>query len=221
MRPLDHPTLADLLHVLRNLSPSDEHHVRRAYAIAVRAHEGQQRDEGAPYIEHPLRVALILVNELRQREPDLICGALLHDVVEDSAITLAEIAEACGDTVAHYVELLTKEKAPPGVDKRPINRRYIRRIAEASHEALLIKLADRLDNLRSLALIDDWEKRKKYLLETYWLYLPPAQKTSRYVYRQYLTLMADYVRRDGDKLGMALNDFPELTGGVETRRNTS
>ena len=220
MRPLDHPTLDDLLSVLRDASSSDVYHIQRAYDIAERAHHGQQRDEGTPFIAHPLRVACIVAQELRHREPDLICGALLHDVVEDSAITLAEIAEACGDTVAYYVELLTKEKAPSDADKRPINRRYIRRIADTSREALLIKLADRLDNLRSLQWLDDWDKRKKYLLETYWLYLPPAQKTNHYIYTQYIQLVGDYMRRDHARLGLRIDDYPELMGGVETRRNT-
>ena len=219
MTPLAHPTIADLLDVLRDSSPHDLQRIRRAHELAVRAHDGQRRDEGAPFIEHPLRVTLILADELRRPETDLICGALLHDVVEDSAITLAEVRAAFGAQIAHWVDLLTKEKVSPDVDKRPLNRRYIRRISDTSPEALLIKLADRLDNLRSLALIDDWDKRKKYLLETYWLYLPAAQKGSAYIHQQYLALVADYMRRDGDRLELHVNDFPELTGGVETRRH--
>ena len=134
-----------------------------AYRIAERAHRGQVRDEGSPYIEHPLRVALIVAAELERPEPDLICAALLHDVVENTPVTLAEVQESCGDTVAHFIELLTKEMVSEPDDKCLATRRYLHRIAEDSPEVLLLKLADRLDNLRSLDVLPDPEKRRKYL----------------------------------------------------------
>ncbi|MEP7199182.1 MAG: HD domain-containing protein [Chloroflexota bacterium] len=218
--PLSHPTVADLLGALPRNATSDVARVHRAYQIAERAHHDQRRDEGSPYIEHPLRVALIVASELQRAEADLICAALLHDVVEDSPVTLAEIQETCGDTVAHFVELLTKEKLDDPDAKRLATRAYLQRIAVDSEEVLLLKLADRLDNLRSVAVIPDWEKRRKYLLETYWQYLPMAQRGGEFFYEQYKQLLADYMREHCTELRLNVGDFPELLGGVETRRHT-
>lgn len=216
---LPHARLNDLLASLQGRPPRELEQIKRAYQIAERAHHGQRRDEGSPYIEHPLRVALILVNEVKRTEPDLVCAALLHDVVEDTPVTLAEIQEICGDTVAHFVELLTKEKISDPEAKRQATRRYLQRIAADSHEVLLLKLADRLDNLRSVALIPDWEKRRKYLLETYWLFLPIAQRGGAFFYEQYKQLLADTMRQHGEALRLNIHDFPEVMGGVEARRN--
>src|SRR5947207_2831315 len=82
--------------------------VRRAYEVARTAHSGQTRDEGTPYIVHPVRVAVSLVDELRIYTPKLICSALLHDVIEDSEITREEIRRLFNDEVAEVVWLLTK-----------------------------------------------------------------------------------------------------------------
>jgi len=162
-----------------------------------------------------------VANELERPEPDLICAALLHDVVEDTTVTLAEVQESCGDTVAHFVELLTKEKVADPDEKRLATRRYLHRIAEDSPEVLLLKLADRLDNLRSVALLPDPDKRRKYLLETYWQYLPIARRGGAYFYEQYKSLVAGYMRKHAEELRLRVEDFPELTGGIETRRNTT
>ena len=215
---LGHPTADDLRRALGGQPANDQGRVERAYRMAERAHRGQERDEGSPYIEHPLRVALIVAEELGRPEADLICAALLHDVVEDTPITLAEVQETCGDSVAHWVELLTKEKVEDPDEKRRATRRYLWRIAEDSPEVLLLKLADRLDNLRSVSVLPDPDKRRKYLLETYWQYLPIAQRGGAYFYEQYKALVAGYIRRHGDELHLRLEDFPELSGGRETRR---
>lgn len=213
-----HPTAADLRRALGGQSASDRARVERAYRIAERAHRGQRRDEGSPFIEHPLRVALIVAEELGRPEADLICAALLHDVVEDTPVTLAEVQETCGDSVAHWVELLTKEMVADPEEKRLATRLYLRRIAEDSPEVLLLKLADRLDNLRSVGVLPDPDKQRKYLLETYWQYLPIAQRGGVFFYEQYKALVAGYIRRHGDELRLRLEDFPELSGGRETRR---
>ncbi|HEY7912847.1 MAG TPA: HD domain-containing protein, partial [Blastocatellia bacterium] len=82
--------------------------VRRAYQLAEQSHTGQMRDEGTPYILHPIRVAVSLVDELRIYSPTLVCGALLHDVIEDSPVTRDDVATGFGDEVAEIVWLLTK-----------------------------------------------------------------------------------------------------------------
>lgn len=215
---LTHPTLADLQTALSDCPTGAAERVTRAYLIAESAHHGQLRDEGAPYIEHPLRVALIAATELGLCDPDVICAALLHDVVEDTSVTLSEVEAACGERVAHFVELLTKERVEDPEAKRAATRAYLKRIADDSQDVLALKLADRLDNLRSVAVLPDWEKRRKYLLETYWQYLPFAQRSGGYFYEQYKQLLAGYMRAHSIELRLRVEDFPELTGGVETRR---
>jgi GTP pyrophosphokinase len=215
---LTHPKLADLQAALADCSTNDASRVARAFQIAERAHHGQLRDEGAPYIEHPLRVALITATELGVCDADLICAALLHDVVEDTSVTLAEVDAACGVPVAHFVELLTKERVEDPEAMRAATHAYLKRIADDSQDVLALKLADRLDNLRSVAVLPDWEKRRKYLLETYWQYLPFAKRGGGYFYEQYKQLLAGYMRAHRLELRLRVEDFPELTGGVETRR---
>src|ERR1051326_8418031 len=124
---------------------------RRAYELAEAVHARQMRDEGTPYILHPLRVAMSLVAELDIHSPKLICSALLHDVIEDSPeyyaagpVTRANIAAGFGEEVAEVVWLLTKfeEVTLPA---------YLAAIeAAAATGAPLVKLCDRLDNLRSI-----------------------------------------------------------------------
>src|SRR5712692_6475111 len=82
--------------------------VHRAYEVAQVAHSGQTRDEGTPYIVHPIRVAVSLVDELNLYSPKLICSALLHDVIEDSDITRDDVTEMFGEQIAEIVWLLTK-----------------------------------------------------------------------------------------------------------------
>src|SRR5262249_19323766 len=126
------------------LGDEDLAQVRRAYEAAREAHRDQLRDEGTPYIIHPVRVATLLVEELHNYSPHLICGALLHDVIEDSDITRKQIARMFGKHVARVVWLLTKfeDVSLPA---------YLAAIeAAAETGAPVVKLCDRLDNLRFL-----------------------------------------------------------------------
>ena len=84
----------------------------RAYHLACVAHEGQKRDGGTtPYIVHPLRVALLLCQELARCEPLLLCVALLHDALEDSSLSKQELEASCGTLVAEAVAALSKAAA--------------------------------------------------------------------------------------------------------------
>ena len=146
--------------------------VRRAYEVAESAHAGQMRDEGTPYIIHPLRVAVSLADELEIYSPKLICGALLHDVIEDSPTTREEIAEMFGEEIAEIVWLLTKfdDVSLPA---------YLAAIeAAAETGAPMVKLCDRLDNLRFLAHSPKAEKKRRYIRTTEQHYLPMAARTN-------------------------------------------
>lgn len=145
--------------------------VEAAYRLAEVAHSGQTRDEGTPYIIHPLRVAISLVTEADTTSRDLVCSALLHDVIEDSEVTREEIAGRFGESVAEVVWLLTKFE-----DTRLSD--YLAAIeARAETGAPLVKLCDRLDNLRFLARSPKLEKQRRYVYATETFYLPFAERT--------------------------------------------
>ena len=152
--------------------------MRRAYDVAEKAHAWQVRDEGTPYIVHPVRVAVSLVDELGMASPTLVCSALLHDVIEDSPVSRQEIAEMFGDDIAEIVWLLTKFDDVSLED-------YLAAIEAARDTgAPIIKLCDRLDNLRFLTHSHKVEKKYRYIRTTVSLYLPLAARTNDYLYEE-------------------------------------
>jgi len=150
--------------------------VRHAYEVAANSHFGQKRDEGTPYIVHPVRVAVSLVDELNLYSATLVCSALLHDVIEDSDVTREAIRQMFNDEIAEIVWLLTK------LEEVRLSE-YLARIEAAAHTgAPIVKLCDRLDNLRSVAHTPKLEKKRRYIRTTEDLYLPMAARTNRYLH---------------------------------------
>lgn len=167
-----------LQHVLGNEVPGP---VREAYELAREAHAGQQRKEGTPYIVHPLRVALILAEERRVTDAEIVATALLHDVVEDSVFALGDIREQCGAGVAEWVEWLTKPTPEDG-DKAARDERYFAAFLEDGVPAAvrLVKLADRLDNVRYLHLWHNPAGSRRYRAETRRWLVPLAERTDEW-----------------------------------------
>jgi GTP pyrophosphokinase len=160
------------------LNADELRQVSKAYEVARAAHEGQMRDEGTPYILHPIRVATILSDELALYSSELACAALLHDVIEDSDVTREQVEAEFGDTVARIVWLLTKlpEISLPA---------YLAAIEQAADiKAPVVKLCDRLDNLRFLMRSPKAEKRRRYIKTTEQYYLPLAARTDAYLHDQ-------------------------------------
>ncbi|HWC76490.1 MAG TPA: HD domain-containing protein [Blastocatellia bacterium] len=172
-----------------HLDDLDLARVSHAYEVAEAAHTGQYRDEGTPYIVHPVRVAVSLVDELGIHSPRIISSALLHDVIEDSSTTREEIAGMFGEDVAHAVWLLTKLEE--------VSLRDYLAAIEAAPEtgAPLVKLCDRLDNLRFLGNSPRAEKRARYIRTTEAYYLPMAARTNQYLHDQLLVSLEN-VRLD-------------------------
>ncbi|WP_347353275.1 HD domain-containing protein [Acetoanaerobium noterae] len=135
--------------------------VKKAFGIASIAHRGQFRDEGSPYLNHPIRVASRFKND-----DTLKVIALLHDVIEDSDYSYLDIKELFGEFIAKKVLVLTKDKSKSdfSIDS------YMKEIVE-DYYALKVKLADRIDNIKSLYLCPDSEKIKKYIKETYMYFI--------------------------------------------------
>jgi len=155
-------------------SENEREKIREALIVAELCHKGQKRDEGTPYILHPMRVGLILLNELGITNTEPIIIALLHDVMEDSDITEAEIEARFGAEVVHAVKTLTKPKNDD-MPKEERNRRYMENLAKADRVIQRIKLSDRLDNVRGLHRSPDVSKRREYWRETRDVYLPFAR----------------------------------------------
>jgi guanosine-3',5'-bis(diphosphate) 3'-pyrophosphohydrolase len=161
-----------------HLNADELSRVQNAYELARVAHAGQMRDEGTPYILHPVRVASVLSDELGLYSCELACAALLHDVIEDSDVTREQLSHEFGHTVARIVWLLTKlpEVSLAG---------YLAAIEEASDiKAPIVKLCDRLDNLRFLMRSPKAEKKRRYIKTTKQYYLPLAARTDKYLHDQ-------------------------------------
>jgi len=169
--------LEKLLNALNNTDRSyDTDKIKKAYELADSAHNGQLRQSGDPYISHPVSVAAILVD--LGMDTDCICAALLHDVVEDTEVTLTEISKAFGDDVALMVNGVTKLGQIPLFTKEEQQAENIRKMLLAMSEdvrVIIIKLADRLHNMRTLDFKPD-KRRREISLETMEIYAPIAHR---------------------------------------------
>ncbi len=151
--------------------------VDRAYAVAKKAHEGQLRKSGEPYIIHPLNVALILA-DLRA-DTESICGGILHDVVEDTVMTTGEVAKEFGDEVALLVDGVTKlTQINYTADKVEVQAENLSKMFLAMAKdirVIIIKLADRLHNMRTMQYQQPHKQYEKSR-ETMDIYAPIAQR---------------------------------------------
>ncbi len=162
--------------VLENNPESDLSLLQRAYVFSAKVHHGQERLSGEPYLIHPLAVASILA-EMRLDEVCVVTG-LLHDTVEDTLTTLEAIERAFGDEVAFLVEGLTKlakVEFTTRTEKQAENFRKMLLAMSKDIRILLIKLADRLHNMRTLRHMDD-EAARRVAQETMDIYVPLAHR---------------------------------------------
>ena len=147
-----------------------------AYHFAESAHEGQKRNSGEKFFIHPVNVAMILAD--LNMDTDTIIAGLLHDVIEDTNITYEEISEKFGDEIANLVEGVTKLKKLKYKTKQENQAENLRKMVLAMANdirVIIVKLADRLHNMRTLEYMSD-EKRKEKALETLEIYAPLAHR---------------------------------------------
>ncbi len=166
----------NLLHSFKTpLEDKDLRQLRSAYEMAVEAHKEQRRKTGEPYITHPIEVARICVEEIGLGPTAAIC-ALLHDVVEDTDVTLKEIHNQFGDRVALIVDGLTKlDGLHNSESPQAENLSKVLRTMLIDVRVVLIKLADRLHNMRTIRSMSD-KSQKKIAAETTYIYAPVAHR---------------------------------------------
>lgn len=151
----------------------------RAKGFAKQRHSGQLRQGGGPYVIHPLRVAISLVVELMVLDPDLVMAGLLHDVIEDSDCSEEVLSAEFGPVTAKLVATLSRradERRPAQGDS--VDSPYLRRVRESGERAVLLKTADKVDNLRDALYHPRKEKRQVYVEEATKAYIPLVESVA-------------------------------------------
>jgi len=150
--------------------------VKKAYDYSLRVHSGQSRASGEPYLVHPLEVALVLAE--MKMDPVAVAAGLLHDSVEDTSVTIVDIRKEFGEQVAHIVEGVTKISKIDFATKEEQQAENLRKMMLAMVDdirVVLIKLADRLHNMRTLEHLEP-ERQQKIAKETLEIYGPIAHR---------------------------------------------
>ncbi|TIX49799.1 RelA/SpoT family protein [Alteraurantiacibacter aquimixticola] len=170
---------------------ADEALLNRAYVYTVQKHGSQKRASGDPYFSHPVEVAGLMTD--LKLDQETIITALLHDTVEDTLATIEDIELLFGKDVARLVDGVTKLSK---IEQMPENERAaenLRKFLLAMSEdlrVLLVKLADRLHNMRTLHFIKNPEKRRRIARETMDIYAPLAERVGMYEYMREMQLLA-------------------------------
>ena len=166
------------------LRKAEREMIKDAFTLARDAHAHQTRDSGIPYIMHPLAVALIVIREMRQNDAAIIAAALLHDVVEDTDVTIEQIRSKFGPDVAFLVDAVTKPNKEQ-VD----NFQHILASVNGDIRVLVLKIADRLQNMRTL---EGLPPRKQYKVssETCYFFSPLAGRLGLYKVKSELENLA-------------------------------
>src|SRR5271169_4851423 len=184
--------------------------VKKAYDYSLKHHEGQTRASGEPYLVHPLEVALVLAE--MKMDPVAIAAGLLHDSVEDTSVTIVDIRKEFGEQVAHIVEGVTKISAIDFATREEQQAENLRKMMLAMVDdirVVLIKLADRLHNMRTLEHLTP-ERQQKIAKETLEIYGPIAHR-----------LGMGKIRGELEDLGFRYLDpltYEQVRDAVEARR---
>src|SRR6201993_2273357 len=167
----------DLMKRMQENRPQDDLTIiKKAYDYSLKNHEGQSRASGEPYLVHPLEVALVLAE--MKMDPVAVAAGLLHDSVEDTSVTIVDIRKEFGEQVAHIVEGVTKISKIDFATREEQQAENLRKMMLAMVDdirVVLIKLADRLHNMRTLEHLQP-ERQQKIAEETLEIYAPIAHR---------------------------------------------
>jgi GTP pyrophosphokinase len=201
----------ELLRRMRaNRTSDDLELVRKAYEFSQKHHAGQTRASGEPYLVHPLQVALVLAE--MKLDPVAVAAGLLHDSVEDTSVTVVDIRKEFGEQVAHIVEGVTKIDQIDFATREEQQAENLRKMMLAMVDdirVVLIKLADRLHNMRTLEHLEP-ERQQKIARETLDIYAPIAHR-----------LGMGKIRGELEDLGFRYVDpisYQQVHDAVESRR---
>ena len=194
---MDELSINDLLNIIKTYNPSEVDEIEKAYLYAKNLHNGQYRQSGEPYISHPLHVAYILAD--MHADKDTICAGLLHDTLEDTNITKEDIAHDFNQDIANLVDGVTKLAKMNFSSKQDQNYANTRKIITGITEdvrIIIIKLADRLHNMRTLGFKSEF-KQKENALETMEIFVPLAYYIGAYRIKSELEdLSLQYLKPD-------------------------
>ena len=194
----------------RRMGNDDIQRIREAYFFAKEAHKEQRRKSGEPYVMHPLAVARIVAEELGLGAEPII-AAFLHDVVEDTDFTIEDIKEKFGEDVAFLVNVVTKKKKTRyDASKQIDNYKQMLDSLQYDIRALLIKLADRLHNMRTLNSMRP-DKQMKIAGETDYFYAPLAHRLGLY-----------HIKRELENLSFRYRcprDYAQLSDEIDKEMN--
>ncbi|NVD45774.1 RelA/SpoT family protein [Qipengyuania atrilutea] len=177
--------------VLEYEPDADEAMLNRAYVYTVQKHGSQKRASGDPYFSHPVEVAGLMTD--LKLDQETIITALLHDTVEDTLATIDDVRANFGSEVARLVDgvtKLSKIEAMPEDERAAENLRKFLLAMSEDIRVLLVKLADRLHNMRTLHFIKSEEKRRRIARETIDIYAPLAERVGMYEYMREMQLLA-------------------------------
>src|ERR1700757_3117138 len=201
----------DLMKRMQANRPTDDLEiVKKAYDYSLHVHTGQSRASGEPYLVHPLEVACALAE--MKMDPIAIAAGLLHDSVEDTSITIVDIRKEFGEQVAHIVEGVTKISQIDFSSREEQQAENLRKMMLAMVDdirVVLIKLADRLHNMRTLEHLPP-ERQQKIAKETLDIYAPIAHR-----------LGMGKIRGELEDLGFLYTDpigYRQVHDAVEARR---
>src|SRR4051812_21671880 len=201
----------DLMKRMQDNRPQDDLSIiKKAYDYSLKHHEGQSRASGEPYLVHPLEVALVLAE--MKMDPVAVAAGLLHDSVEDTSVTIVDIRKEFGEQVAHIVEGVTKISAIDFATREEQQAENLRKMMLAMVDdirVVLIKLADRLHNMRTLEHLSP-DRREKIAQETLDIYAPIAHR-----------LGVGKIRGELEDLGFRYVDpigYEQVQGAVESGR---
>ena len=209
-------TLEDLIKKVKKYNPDVIDIIKKAYYYAEDLHKGQFRQSGEPYIIHPLNVAYILACMYADR--DTICAGLLHDTLEDTNITKADIAHDFNPTIANLVDGVTKISKMNFSSKQEQNLANTRKIITGITDdirIIIIKLADRLHNMRTLQYKKEF-KQKENSIETMEIFVPLAYYIGAYRIKSELEdislryLKPDVYKRIEDKKSKLESDCDQI-----------
>ena len=190
-------TINDLLELVKTYNEEEVEIIKKAYLYAEDLHSGQVRQSGEPYIMHPLNVAYILAEMHADR--DTICAGLLHDTMEDTNITKEDIAHDFNQSIANLVDGVTKLAKMNFSSKQDQNMANTRKIITSITDdvrIIIIKLADRLHNMRTLQFKSEF-KQKENALETMEIFVPLAYYIGAYRIKSELEdLSLQYLKPD-------------------------